>query len=179
MTTHSSARRLCITAVCLALCCILPMAFHSVGLGSALSPMHIPVLLCGIVCGGWYGLACGIIGPILSSVLTGMPPIPMLIRMIPELAVYGLAAGLALKYIRTGKDLADLYISLAIAMVLGRIAGGIASALFFMGSGESYTIALWASGYFVTAVPAIVVHLLLVPVLALTLTKAGVAPKRC
>ena len=178
MNRLSSAKRICITAVCVALCCVLPMAFHSVGLGSALSPMHIPVLLCGIVCGGLPGLACGILGPILSSVLTGMPPVPMLIRMVPELIFYGLAAGLAMKYIRTGKAIADLYISLVIAMVLGRIAGGIASALFFMGSGEAFTIAAWASSYFVTAVPGIVAHLVLVPVLALTLTKAGVVPKR-
>jgi hypothetical protein len=140
--------------------------------------MHIPVLLCGIVCGSYYGLACGIIGPILSSVLTGMPPIPMLVRMLPELAVYGLTAGLAMKYIRTGKNIADLYISLGIAMILGRIAGGVASALFFMGNGEAYSIAIWASSYFVTAVPGIVAHLILVPALALTLAKAGVAPKR-
>ena len=178
MTNLTSTKKICITAVCLALCCILPMAFHSIGLGSALSPMHIPVLLCGIVCGGLPGLACGIVGPILSSVLTGMPPVPMLIRMIPELAVYGLATGLMMNYIRTGKHLADLYISLGIAMVLGRIAGGIASAFFFMGNGEGYSIAIWASSYFVTAVPGIVAHLILVPVLALTLTKAGVIPKR-
>lgn len=178
MTNNSSVKRLCVTAVCLALCVVLPMAFHSVGLGSALSPMHIPVLLCGVVCGGWYGLACGIVGPVLSSALTGMPGIPMLVRMIPELAVYGLATGLAMKYIRSGKYLADLYISLGLAMVLGRIAGGISSAFFFLGSGEAYSIAAWASGYFVTALPAIAVHLILVPVLAMTLTKAGVIPKR-
>lgn len=178
MTNNSSIKRLCITAVCLALCCVLPMAFHSVGLGSALSPMHIPVLLCGIVCGGWYGLVCGIVGPILSSVITGMPQMPMLIRMIPELAVYGLATGLAMRYIRTGKNALDLYLSLIIAMILGRIVGGIASAIFYMGSGEAYSIAIWASSYFVTAVPGIVAHLVLVPVLALTLTKAGLVPKR-
>ena len=107
-----------------------------------------------------------------------MPPIPMLVRMLPELAVYGLTAGLAMKYIRTGKNIADLYISLGIAMILGRIAGGVASALFFMGNGEAYSIAIWASSYFVTAVPGIVAHLILVPALALTLAKAGVAPKR-
>ena len=178
MVRLSSTKRICITAVCVALCCILPMAFHSVGLGSALSPMHIPVLLCGFVCGGLPGLACGIAGPILSSALTGMPSVPMLIRMVPELIVYGLAAGLGMKYIRTGKAIADLYISLIIAMVLGRVAGGIASALFFLGSGEAFTVAAWASSYFVTAVPAIAIHLVLVPVLALTLTRAGVVPKR-
>ena len=178
MTKLSSTKRICITAVCLALCCVLPMAFHSIGLGSALSPMHIPVLLCGVVCGGLPGLACGIVGPILSCVLTGMPGVPMLARMIPELAVYGLATGLAMGYIRTGKYTLDLYISLGLAMILGRIVGGIATAIFYMGNGEGYSIAMWISSYFVTAVPGIVAHLVLVPVLALTLTKAGVIPKR-
>ena len=85
MTNMSSAKRITLCAVCIALCYALPIAFHAVGLGGTLSPMHIPVLLCGLVCGGASGLICGIIGPVLSSLLSGMPPMLMLIRMIPEL----------------------------------------------------------------------------------------------
>ena len=178
MNKLSSVKRISISAVCVALCCVLPMAFHSVGLGGALSPMHIPVLLCGMVCGGLFGTICGILGPILSSVITSMPGAAMLPTMVPELIAYGLVTGLMMRYLRTGKNTADLYISLGVAMLVGRIVGGIAKVLFFLGSGEGYTFALWISSYFVSALPGIICHLILVPVLVLTLTKAKLIPSR-
>ncbi len=177
MKQLSPVKRACIAAVCAAMCCVLPQAFHAVGLGSALSPMHIPVLLCGLVCGGLYGLLCGILGPLLSSILTGMPPVAALIGMLPELAVYGLISGLLLNRIRTGKLYADLYIALGAAMLLGRVAGGIANALFFTGEG-GYSLALWASSYLIGAVPGIVCHLILVPILVVMLMKARLIPNR-
>ncbi len=178
MKEMSKMKKLCIAAICIALCYVLPLALHSVGLGSILSPMHIPVLLCGLVCGGGYGALCGLLGPILSSALSGMPPVLMLVRMIPELCAYGLAAGLAMKFVRTGKATADVYISLAVAMVLGRIVGGIATAVFYSVTSGVYSIALWATSYFVEAVPGIAAHLILVPVLVLTLMKAKLIPLR-
>ena len=178
MNKMSSVKRACITAVCIALCYVLPLAFHAVGLGSVFSPMHIPVLLCGIVCGGGYGTFCGIAGPVLSSVLSGMPTATGLISMVPELAAYGLVSGLVLRYLRTGKLLADLYTALVCAMFLGRIAGGIASALFYLGHGEHFTIALWAGSYFAGALPGIVCHLIVIPLLVLTLMKARIIPPR-
>ena len=95
-------KKICICAICIALCYVLPIALHSFGLGSVLSPMHIPVLLCGLVCGSFYGVFCGIAGPVLSSILSGMPPATMLFTMIPELVVYGLITGLMMKWVRTG-----------------------------------------------------------------------------
>ena len=178
MNKMSSVKQACITAVCIALCYVLPLAFHGLGLGSVLSPMHIPVLLCGMACGGLYGIFCGVAGPILSSVQSGMPTATGLIFMVPELAVYGLAAGLCMKYIRTGKLAVDLYISLAAAMLLGRVAGGIASACFYAGIGEAFAVAAWAASYFVSALPGIITHLILIPLLVATLMKAGVIPKR-
>lgn len=178
MNTMSSIKRTCICAVCVALCCVLPQAFHAVGLGSALSPMHIPVLLCGMICGGSYGLICGIAGPLLSSVLTGMPPVSALVSMVPELAVYGLTAGLLIGLLRTKNLYADLYIALGGAMILGRVAGGIAKALFYTGTGEAFTLAVWVSSYFVSAMPGIICHLILVPVLVLVLMKARLIPSR-
>ncbi len=176
MNTISSVKRICLTAACIALGCVLPTAFHSVGLGSILSPMHIPVLLCGLICGGGSGLICGIVTPILSSLLTSMPGPAMLVSMVPELAVYGLVSGLLMGHVRTGKTLADLYIALGAAMLLGRIVGGIAKALFF--TGGTYTVAMWLTGYFVEAVPGILCHLILVPVLVLALYRAKVLPLR-
>lgn len=178
MKTMTPMKKLCIAAICIALCYVLPLALHGVALGSILSPMHIPVLLCGLVCGGGCGLLCGLLGPILSSVLSGMPPAVMLVRMIPELCVYGLVAGLSMKWIRIGKTGGDVYCSLGIAMVAGRIVGGIATAIFYSVTSGVYSITLWATSYFVEAVPGIVAHLILVPTLYATLLKAKLIPSR-
>ena len=114
----------------------------------------------------------------LSHLTSGMPPVTGLVSMVPELMVYGLVTGLCMRYIRTGKLLPDLYIALPVAMVLGRIVGGIAKALFLFGSGKGYGIALWFSGYFVETLPGIAVQLLLIPVLVMALTRARVIAAR-
>lgn len=173
-----SVKQACITAVCIALCCVLPIAFHAVGLGSTFSPMHIPVLLCGMVCGWGCGVVCGIAGPLLSSVVTGMPGATGMIFMVPELIVYGLATGLLMKFVRTGKLFGDLYLSLAGAMLLGRVAGGIVSAVFYLGKGQPFGIAMWASSYLLGTLPGIVCHLILIPALVLALMKAKLIPAR-
>jgi len=176
-TKFTSVKKSVLTAVFIAMCVVLPMAFHAVGLGSTFAPMHIPVLMCGLVCGGGYGLLCGLVGPLLSSVLTGMPGAAILPSMVPELMTYGLFTGVLMKHVRTGKLYADLYISLVTAMLVGRVVAGIAKALFLTG-GEGYSLALWISGHFVTSAPGILCHLLVIPVLVSALMRAKLLPKR-
>lgn len=174
----SSVKKITLCGVCIALCAVLPPAFHMVGLGSVLSPMHIPVLLCGLLCGWAYGGFCGLAGPLVAHLINGAPPAAMLVSMVPELLVYGVICGLLMKLVRTGNLYADLYCALVPAMLLGRVAGGAARALFMMGSGEGYTLAMWAGAYLVQAVPGIILHLILVPALVVTLMKAGLIPSR-
>lgn len=173
----SNAKRTIITALCCALCVVLPMAFHSIpNAGSILLPMHIPVLLCGLICGAPFGLICGAVGPLLSSLLTGMPPIAYLPSMLIELVVYGLVAGLLMQFVRTKNTFADLYISLVGAMLCGRIVAGAARALIFA-AGE-YSLAAWTASYFVTALPGLVIQLVLLPAIVFALMKARLIPAR-
>lgn len=174
----TKTKKICICAICIALCYVLPLAFHPLVLGSALSPLHIPVLLCGLLCGWPYGLVCGIAGPILSSLLSGMPPVVMLIPMIPELCTYGVVCGILMKFIRTGHFYADLYLSMLPAMLSGRIVGGIVQALYYLFTAESYSVALWVSSYLVGTLPGAILHLLVLPTLVLVLTKAQLIPER-
>lgn len=178
MKQMSSVKRSTITAVCIAMCYILPLVFHAVGAGSVFSPMHIPVLLCGLICGSGYGLFCGIAGPVLSCVLSGMPSATQLIYFLPELMLYGFLTGLVMKLVHTKKLLPDLYIALAAAMLLGRIAGGVAEALFYLGSGQTITLAAIAAGYFVATLPGIICHLIVIPLLVMMLMKARLIPSR-
>ena len=122
MQTMSTVKKSIITAVCIALCYVLPLLFHGIqGAGQIFCPMHIPVFLCGLVCGWQFGLLCGLAGPALSSALCGMPPVSILPSMMIELAVYGLIAGIMMRCVRTRHVYADLYISLIVAIVAGRV----------------------------------------------------------
>ena len=123
---------LVMTALCVALGVVLPVTLHAIpNAGSILLPMHIPVLLCGLVCGPVYGLACGILAPLLSSLITSMPPMAMLPSMICELAVYGLVAGILIRVIKTRYNIANLYLSLLGAMLIGRVIYGALNSLIF------------------------------------------------
>ena len=177
MQKMSAVKKSIITAVCIALCVVLPQAFHAVpNAGAIYLPMHIPVLLCGLICGWSYGLLCGLAGPALSALLTGMPPAAVLPGMLVECGVYGLAAGLLMQLLRTKHLYADLYISLAAAMLLGRVVSGIAKALIF--SAGSYSMVSRVAGSFVTALPGIVIQLALLPSIVYALMRARLIPQR-
>ena len=177
MNQTPAVKKTVITAVCMALCVVLPMAFHAIpNAGSIFLPMHIPVLLCGLICGWPFGLICGLLGPLLSSMLTGMPPMGYLPSMMVELAVYGAAAGLMMLLIRSGRLYTDLYISLVAALIAGRLIGGAARGLIF--SVGNYSIAAWTAGYFVTCWPGLLIQLALIPSIVFALEKARLIPKR-
>ena len=166
-----SAKNLAFCALCIALCVVLPMAFHAIAnAGPIFLPMHIPVLLCGLACGWPYGLVCGVLGPVLSGVLTGMPAPAVLPGMMVECGVYGLVSGLMMQAVHTKKLYADLYISQITAMLLGRILSGVCKALLF--APATFTVAAWATTSFVTGLPGIAIQLVLLPTLVVALTKA-------
>ncbi len=177
MNKMSAVKKSIITAVCIALCVVLPQAFHAIpNAGAIYLPMHIPVLLCGLLCGWHFGAVCGIAGPLLSSLFTGMPPAAMLPQMMIECCVYGFIAGIIMKLIKTKNLYADLYTSLIIAMLFGRIVAGAAKALIFA-KGE-ITIAAWATSYFVTSLPGIIIQLVLIPTIVFALMKANLVPQK-
>ena len=170
-------RKTVLTALCVAIGVVLPLAFHSIpNAGSIFLPMHIPVLLCGLLCGWQYGLVCGVLTPLVASLVTGMPPMAYLPAMLAELAVYGLISGLAMRFIRTGKTVLDVYLSLIAAMLLGRAAYGALNALVFRAG--AYSLPIWLSAAFVTCLPGIAIQVALIPALVLALQRANVAGRR-
>ena len=176
MKNKCSVKNMTLTAVCIALCVVLPIAFHSIpDAGSVFLPMHIPVLICGMICGWPYGFICGLMGPLLSSALTGMPPIAILPAMMLECGTYGMVSGIMLELVHTKSTYGDLYISLVTAMLAGRVMSGIAKALIFM-PGMSMTA--WITASFITALPGILIQLVFLPSVVLTLMKAKIIPVR-
>lgn len=159
-------------AICLALALLLPLlTFQQQPIGNALCPMHLPVLLCGFLCGWPYGLAVGCIAPLLRFLLFGMPPLmPIGLSMSFELATYGAMAGIL--YSLLPKKYPYLYLSLISSMLLGRIVWGFAQ--FFLNNLQhtEFPFSAFLSGAFITALPGILLQILLIPPILLALKKA-------
>lgn len=168
-------KKLVYAAVCVTLGVLLPTIFHLAGSGAgrALLPMHIPVFLCGFICGPVWGLICGLVVPFFASFVTGgAPPLyPVAISMALELATYGLVSGLVFK----PNNVLRMYIALVAAMLAGRAVMGIANAL-MLGLAGKYSFSAFLNGAFIEAFPGIIIQLILIPILILALTKAGLIP---
>lgn len=176
-TKHMSPiLRLTYSAICLALCLVLPFLTGQIPqIGSALCPMHLPVLLCGFLCGPWWAAAVGAVAPLLRSVMTGgYPPLfPTAVAMTFELAAYGLVCGLLWRKVR--KTAGGIYLALVAAMIAGRIVWGVVTAI-LLGMGDSpFTWAAFWAGGFANAIPGIVLQLILIPLLVMALRKAKLA----
>ena len=171
-------RRLTYAALYLAIAMVLPFITGQIPeIGSMLSPMHIPVLLCGFMCGWPWGLAVGFIAPLLRSVVFGMPALfPGAVAMAFELAVYGVVSGLLYRLLPRNKR--TLYAVLVIAMIAGRVVWGIARWILAGLSGTGFTWAMFVAGAVTNAVPGIILHLVLIPLLVIVMERAGLSLNR-
>jgi len=138
-----------------------------------LLPMHIPVLVCGYVCGWQWGLAVGFVVPLLRSAMFGMPPMmPTAAAMAFELAAYGAVTGI-LNRVLPDKE-AFVYVSLAGAMIAGRLVWGIVSIPLYGVAGKAFSWQIFMGGALLNAVPGIILQLVLIPVIIMSLKRAKV-----
>lgn len=165
-------RKIVLSAMFLAIGCILPFLTGQIKeIGDSLLPMHIPVLLCGFICGGEFGLTVGLVLPFLRSALFSMPPIyPNAIWMAVELLTYGAVVGFIYQFFKK-KDIFAIYISLVLAQISGRISWAVAKLLLLNISGNSFTFKAFLIGGFVDALPGILLQLILVPLVISILNK--------
>lgn len=141
-------------------------------IGKMLLPMHIPVLLCGMVCGWQYGLVVGIITPLLRSFLFQMPVLyPNATGMVFELATYGAVVGCMYRLIK-GKYLIRVYAALVIAMLAGRLVWGLARVVMLGLTSTPFSWHLFLSGAFLTAFPGMILQLVLIPAVMVALRRA-------
>lgn len=177
--TRFDTKRLVLAAFFLALGLTLPFVTMQIPqVGQMLCPMHIPILLCGLICGWKWGAMVGFITPLLRSLLFGMPAIfPNGIAMAFELMTYGLIIGLLYACWRT-QTLGRVYLSLLTAMICGRIVWGTLRAILSGASGAAFTWEMYLSGALLTAIPGILLQLILIPAVMVALDKSGLYPMR-
>ena len=176
---NSLIRNISISALCIALCYTLPFITGQVPqINSIFSPMHLPVLLCGIICGPLYALTVGIVSPIFRSLTLTMPPMfPTAVAMAFELAAYGFFSGLIHKKLKKNTKIKDFWaicISLISAMVLGRIVWGLVTALISGLNGTGITLGAFFSTVFIQGFPGMICQLVLIPLLIFALKKAKI-----
>ena len=142
-------------------------------IGSMLLPMHIPIMLCGLVLGWKYGAIAGFITAVTFPYLRYASAISAAIAMAFELAVYGLVIGLIFSKVKW-RCIYTILFSLAVSMIAGRIVWGLAMYVLLAIGGGSFTFAMFLAGAFVNAVPGIVLQFVLIPTVMLLLNRAGV-----
>ena len=165
-------RRLAYSALFLALALVLPFLTGQIPtIGKALSPMHIPVMLCGFLCGPLWGAAVGAVAPLLRSVLFGMPAMfPGGVAMTFELATYGVLSGWLYRLLP--RKPWSIYVSLLVAMLGGRLVWGAARFALAGLSGSEFPFSAFLAGAVTGAIPGIVLHIVLIPLLVMGLERA-------
>ena len=179
---QASIRRMVLAALLLALGLVLPFVTGQIPeVGNMLLPMHLPVLICGLVCGWKWGAAVGFVLPILRSMLFQMPPLLPTMRtggalcMAFELMTYGLVAGLLYGWLK--KYRWGLIVSLLGAMLAGRIVWALASMVIYRIFADfPFTFQLFLAGGFLSAWPGMILQIILVPLLVRLLEKTRLIP---
>ena len=171
MSSSKNLYRLVLSGMFLALAMVLPLLTGQIPqIGQALSPMHIPVFLCGFFCGPWYGLVVGFIAPILRFFIFGMPPLmPGGVAMAFELATYGFLSGLLYKLLP--KKIPFIYVSLIVSMLAGRVVWGIVRAIIAGVTNAQFGVQAFLAGAFLNAVPGIILHIVLIPAIVIALRR--------
>jgi len=171
MKKTNNTRTMILAAMFLALAYVLPFLTGQIPqIGAMLCPMHIPVLLCGFICGWPWGLAVGFIAPLLRSLTLGMPPMfPTAVCMAFELAAYGAVSGMLHSILPKKKR--SVYISLIIAMLVGRLVWGAAMLICLGIQGSSFGFSAFLAGAVLNAIPGIIVQIVLIPILVIVLEK--------
>lgn len=167
-------KNMLLAAMLLSIGFVLPMLTSQIKeIGDSLLPMHIPVMLCGLICGKKYGFFVGLLLPILRGAVFGMPPIyPNAVWMAIELSTYGFVIGFM--YFRMkSKNLLSIYISLLTSMIIGRLAWGISKAILLGFNQKVFTASMFIVGGFIDAIPGIILQLILIPSIMTILNKRG------
>lgn len=148
-------------SVLIALGVILPLLFHFLGIpGRVFLPMHIPAILGGFLLKGQMGFLVGFMLPPLNFLVSGMPPFPVFLSMMVELGAYGLTSSLLFQVLQWG-----IVPSLLGAMLVGRGIAILGNWVLFSVLGKEFNVFSLLQSLFVTALPGILIQIVLIPLL--------------
>ena len=174
MKRKNELLKMSLAALFLALAYVMPFLTGQIPeIGSMLCPMHLPVLLCGFICGWPWGLVVGLIAPIFRSLTLGMPPLfPTAVCMAFELAAYGAVAGIMHKLLPKKK--VYIYCSLITAMIVGRLVWGAMMYICMGICGGFFTLSAFLSGAVFKSIPGIIAQIVLIPLIVMLVERPRV-----
>ena len=161
-------KKMCLSAMFIALGIVLPFVTMNIPeIGNMLLPMHIPVLLSGFILGPVYGMIVGFVTPLLRSIMFGAPIFyPKAIVMSFELLTYGLIIGLFYHIIFNRRSkLINIYISLILAMIFGRVTYGIVQSIIGLVNMNGFTFKVFVTEAIINAIPGIIIQLIIIPII--------------
>ena len=174
--TKTHIKNMVLAAMFMALGLVLPFLTGQIPqIGNMMLPMHLPVLLCGLVCGWQYGGIVGFVLPLFRYMLFAMPPMPTGIAMAFELATYGAVVGFLYARSRWQCVIA-LYRCLLAAMIAGRVVWAAARIIMTGVTSVPFTWEIFLSGAFLTAIPGIILQLIVIPAIMVAMDRTGLVP---
>ena len=156
-------------SVILAIGILFPIVFHFFGIAGAIFlPMHIPVFIGGVVLVPELAILVGLLTPLLSSLLTGMPVLfPITIIMMFELATYGFIVSELTRRFKLH------IISIFISMICGRAVATLLAYILVLIFDIKLNPMLYIKGAILTGLPGILIQLLIIPILIRTIKKTS------
>jgi len=142
---------------------VLPTFFHLFAIpGTVFLPMHIPSLIGGFLLQrGEVAFFIGFFLPLLSFLITGMPPFPLFLVMMFEVGSYALFAW----YFYQGRKW-TIFPSLLLSLVMGKVVAIVANwilALIFLERAFNFWVVL--ESLLIVAFPGILIQVILIPFL--------------
>ncbi len=132
---YTDIRSYVFVVVFIMLAVLVPWVFHQFRLaGPTFLPMHIFVLIAGLMFGWRAGLIVGLLTPLVSHFTSGMPILSVLPQITVELSAYGLIAGI----LREKFNLREIWALLG-AIIGGRMVLLLAILTIYLITGESYS----------------------------------------
>ena len=174
---NENIKKLSYSAILMAIGLVLPFFTGQIPeIGNMLLPMHLPVIVAGLVVGAKYGAAVGFILPLLRSLLFSRPVLyPSAVAMAFELCALAAATGWLFARSKH-KCIYSLYRALLVGIILSRAVWGVAMSLLMLGGDGSFTFSVFIASAFVTSALGIILELILVPLIMIALGRAHIVP---
>ena len=167
-----NTQQITLIALFIALCLLVPFLFHMVGLGKMFLPMFLPILLAGFIIEFPAGMLVGFLGPCISALATGMPPLfPTAVSMSIEGVV---TAGVASYFYH--KHQGAFWTGLIIAVIAQRLARFVMLLLILPLFGLPAKALSLAD--FTYSLPGIFLQLILTPIIMFTLWRSKIIEKK-
>lgn len=175
LLNKSNIKNLTLTSMFIAIGIILPFFTGQIPkIGAMMLPMHLPIMLCGLILGWKWGAASGIITPLLRSCIFHFPVLyPNAVCMAFELMTYGAVVGFFYNKSKW-QCLKSLLRSIVASMILGRIVWAVSETFFLGLMGTKFTLEMFFASSITNAIPGIIIQLVFIPAIMISLDKTGV-----